>query len=113
MSKVLLTYTPDAKGNVSRERLQLHPRYRSLAGIKRDNCRVYEREQLSTRRPACYIATPPRFSTTLQRARHLAFRPRKPPIPRPKLLSYALLHSPATSPAPCSTPGASTIITPS
>jgi hypothetical protein len=33
---------------------------------------------------------------------------RKSVIPRPKLLSYALLHSPATSPPPDSTPGAST-----
>ena len=75
MSKVLLTYTPDAKGNLSRERLQLHPRDRSLAGIKRDNCRVHEREKLSDRRPACYIATPARFPTTLLRARRVAFRP--------------------------------------
>ena len=40
-----------------------------LAGIERDDRGVDEREQLSARRPTCYIATRARFTTGLQRAR--------------------------------------------
>jgi len=43
-----------------------------LAGIERDDRGVDEREQLSARRPTCYIATRARFPTILHRGSRFA-----------------------------------------
>ena len=76
-----------------RERLQMRSGDPAVAGIKRDDRGVDEREQLSARRSACYIATRARFSSILQRARPL---PRVPANPDSSTGSTLLL-APALS----------------
>jgi hypothetical protein len=99
----------DSGANRFRERLQLRSGDPAVAGIKRDDRGVDAREELSAHRSACYIATRARFSSILQRGHPLPRVPANRRFLDRITLSYSLLHSPATSPDPCSTPGASTI----